>query len=207
MKNQEHSGPLAEVYNAQSPQEIAAHYDAWAGAYDKDMSQAGYRHPSVAVALLARHLQTGAAPILDAGAGTGLVGAWLGILGYPTVDGVDISKGMLEVAAAKGGYRNLHCLALGNDLPFNDGAYQGVISTGVFTTGHVGTEALPELARITASGGTLVITVKETLWIKNFAAAVADDDKLALIAMTEPYVSMPEDAATAPSRAVVLQRA
>lgn len=206
MKNQEHSGPLADVYNAQSPQEIAAHYDAWAGAYDADMSQAGYRHPSVAVALLARHLPVGAAPVLDAGAGTGLVGAWLGILGYPTVDGLDISKGMLEVAAAKGGYRNLHCLALGQNLPLEDGAYQGVISTGVFTTGHVGAEALPELARITAAGGTLVITVKETLWTESFARAIDDNDTLTLVAMTESYVSMPGDAATAPSRAVVLRR-
>ncbi|MBK0327795.1 methyltransferase domain-containing protein [Rhodobacteraceae bacterium F11138] len=206
MKKQEHTGPLASVYAARSPEEIAAHYDAWAGAYDTDMSQAGYRHPSVAVALLARHLEAGASPILDAGAGTGLVGGWLGILGYPTVDGLDISQGMLDVAKAKGGYRDLHCLALGKDLPFEDGAYKAVISTGVFTTGHVGAEALPELARITAPGGTLVITVKGTLWTDSMAAAVADSDKLTMVATTEPYVSMPGDAATAPGRAVVLRR-
>lgn len=201
-----HDGPLADVYGAKSPDEIAAHYDSWAGAYDTDMAQAGYRHPSVAVALFARHLETGAAPVLDAGAGTGLVGAWLGILGYPEVEGLDISEGMLKVAASKGGYKRLHCLALGDDLPFGDGAFQGVISAGVFTTGHVGVEALPELLRITAPGGVLVITVKDTLWVNSFAAEIARMAGVALVETTDPYVSMPGEAATAPSRAVVLRR-
>ena len=201
-----HHGPLADVYGAKNPEEIAAHYDNWAEAYDSDMAKAGYRHPSVAVALLARHLPRGAAPVLDAGAGTGLVGAWLGILGYPEVDGLDISEGMLKVAAAKGGYRGLHCAALGSPLSFEDGAYEGVISAGVFTTGHVGVEALPELIRVTAPNGWLVITVKESLWTNTFAAAIAELDTLALIETTAPYVSMPGEVATAPSRAVVLRR-
>jgi SAM-dependent methyltransferase len=206
MAEHSHGGPLGDVYGAQSPQELAAHYDSWAGAYDADMAQAGYRHPSIAVALLARYLPLGAAPVLDAGAGTGLVGAWLGILGYPEVEGLDISEGMLKVAASKGGYRRLHRLVLGGDLPFESGAFQGVISAGVFTTGHVGAEALPELARITAPGGVLVITVKETLWTGDFAGTVAEMESVVLVETTEPYVSMPGEAATAPSRAVVLRR-
>jgi len=201
-----HDGHLGNVYAAQSPEEIAAHYDDWAEGYDSHMAQTGYRHPSVAVALLARHLPAGPDAILDAGAGTGLVGGWLGILGYPTVDGLDISQGMLKVAASKGGYRDLHCLALGGALPFADEAYQAVISTGVFTTGHVGVDAVPELVRITAKGGVLVITVKETLWNGGFETALAAMDGVTLLATTEPYVSMPGDAATAPSRAIVLQR-
>lgn len=197
---------LADVYGATSPEEIANHYDQWASAYDTDMAQAGYLHPSVAVALLTRHLQPGAAPILDAGAGTGLVGGWLGILGYPDIDGLDISNGMLKVAAAKGGYRQLHHLALGHDLPFSDGAFKAVISAGVFTTGHVGIEALPELVRITAPGGILVLTIKETLWTGAFARAIAEMEGLQLVETTEPYVSMPGEATATPSRAAVLRR-
>ena len=40
--------------------------------------------------------------LLDAGVGTGLIGSWLGIVGYPHVEGLDISEGMLAVAARKG---------------------------------------------------------------------------------------------------------
>ena len=74
-----------------------------------------------ASALLARHLPRGAAPLLDAGAGTGLIGEWLGIMGYPDVEALDISEGMLAVARAKGVYRALHVGVLGGALPFPKG--------------------------------------------------------------------------------------
>jgi predicted TPR repeat methyltransferase len=65
------------VYGATSPEETARKYSQWAKDYDADMSALGYRHPTVCLALLCRHLPAGAAPILDAGAGTGLIGEWL----------------------------------------------------------------------------------------------------------------------------------
>ena len=45
--------------------------------------------------------------MLDAGAGTGLLGEWLKIIGYGPVEGVDLSPGMLAVAARKGVYDRL----------------------------------------------------------------------------------------------------
>jgi predicted TPR repeat methyltransferase len=201
-----HDGHLGAVYDASSPEEIARLYDGWAATYDAEMAMAGYRHPAVGVALIARHVPAGAAPLLDAGVGTGITGGWLGILGYPHVEGLDISEGMLAVARAKGAYAALHRLALGENLPFSDGHFAGIISTGVFTTGHVGAEALPELTRITRRGGVIVLTVKTTLWETDFAAAVDNALGLRLVDRTEPYVSMPGEPATVPSLAIVLQR-
>ncbi len=204
-----HEGALGAVYSAKTPDEIAALYDGWASSYEADMAKAGYRHPSIACALLARHLPPGAGPVLDAGAGTGLMGQWLGILGYPRVEGLDISEGMLDVARAKGVYTALHRLALGGALPFADDAFAGVISAGVFTTGHVGAEALPELLRITRPGGILVFTVKHALWTGSFQAALAAEEtagRLRLVETTAPYVSMPGEAGTAPSLATVVER-
>jgi predicted TPR repeat methyltransferase len=200
---------LNAVYAAKSQEEIAKLYDGWAEAYDADMARAGYRHPAIASALLARHLPRGAAPVLDAGAGTGLAGEWLGILGYPEVEALDISEGMLARARARGVYAAFHRAALGGALPLPEGHYAGVICTGVLTTGHVGTEALPGLLAVTRPGGVLVLTVKETLWIGGFEAAIRDaelDGRAALRETTEPYVSMPGDAGATPSRAVVLAR-
>lgn len=201
----EHEGALGAVYAAKTAAEVAAAYDAWAADYDAEMARAGYRHPSIGLALLARYLPRGAAPVLDAGVGTGLAGPWFGILGYPEVWGVDISEGMLAVAAGKGAYARLSRAVLGEPLDFADGAFAGVISTGVFTTGHVGAEALPELLRITAPGGVIVLTVKGTLWDGGFAAALRALP-VELLEVTEPYVSMPGEAATTPSVAVALRR-
>ncbi|MFH1795514.1 MAG: class I SAM-dependent methyltransferase [Pseudomonadota bacterium] len=209
MADGHHEGALGQVYSAKKPEEVAALYDRWADTYDAEMAAAGYRHPSIALALLARHLPRGAVPVLDAGCGTGLVGEWLGIVGYPRVEGLDISAGMLARAEQKGAYARLHNLALGGPLPFADGHFAGIVSAGVFTTGHVGAEGLDELIRICRKGGAIVLTVKNTLWEGGFAARIAELEAQGLVKRveeTEPYVSMPGEVGTVPSLAVVLRR-
>lgn len=209
MADGHHEGALGQVYSAKKPEEVAALYDRWADTYDAEMAAAGYRHPSIALALLARHLPRGVVPVLDAGCGTGLVGEWLGIVGYPEVEGLDISPGMLERARAKGAYSKLHNLALGGPLPFADGHFAGIVSAGVFTTGHVGAEGLDELIRICRPGGAIVLTVKNTLWEEGFATRIAELEAQGTVTRaeeTEPYVSMPGEVGTVPSRAVVLRR-
>jgi ubiquinone/menaquinone biosynthesis C-methylase UbiE len=207
MKDAKHDGHLGAVYGAKTPLQVAAIYDQWAATYDSEMLVAGYRHPSICLALLARYLPHGTAPVLDAGAGTGLIGEWLGIVGYPTVEALDISEGMLAVAAKKNIYTKLHQLALGGPLPFVDHAFAGIVSTGVFTTGHVGAEALDELIRICQVGGSIVLTVKDTIWHAGFRQAVQELTKMGRVELaeeTKPYISMPGEAGTVPSRAIVL---
>ncbi|MES0001435.1 class I SAM-dependent methyltransferase [Mesorhizobium sp. M0051] len=208
MADSKHHGVLGAVYAAKRPEEVAALYNSWSQTYDADMSAAGYRHPTICLALLARHLPRGAAPLLDAGAGTGLIGEWLNIAGCPEVEALDISEGMLAQAARKGVYSALHCLALGGHLPFADGAYAGIISAGVFTSGHVGVEGLDELIRICRPGGVIVLTVKNTLWEAGFAARITELEAQGLVTRieeTRPYISMPGEADTVPSRGLALR--
>ena len=209
MANTKHEGFLGAAYDAKEIGEVARHYDRWAATYDAEMARFGYRHPTIGLALLARHLPKGAAPVLDAGAGTGLIGEWLAIMGYPLVEALDISEGMLAVAKAKNVYAAFHQLALGGPLPFADGHYAGIIAVGVFTTGHVGAEGLDELIRICRAGGVIVLTVKNTLWHGGFATRVHQcvaQGQVTLAEETPPYVSMPGEEGTIPSRALVLKR-
>ncbi len=201
-------GNLGRVYAARDPEEIAKTYDSWAGTYDADMGRVGYRHPSIVLALLCRHAPRGAGPVLDAGAGTGLIGEWLRIVGFGPVEGLDISEGMLAVARSKNVYGALHRAMLGSPLPFADGRFAAVVSAGVFTTGHVGAEALDELIRITRGGGVLVLTVKDTVWNGGFServAELAEAGRVTLADETPPYVSMPGEPDTVPGRGVVLR--
>lgn len=204
-----HGGHLGAVYDAKKPEEVAALYDGWADTYDAEMAAAGYRHPTICLALMARHLPRGATPLLDAGAGTGLIGEWLGIMGYPHVEALDISEGMLARAGAKGVYKALHRLALGGPLPFETGQFAGIVSAGVFTSGHVGVEGLDELIRICRSGGVIVLTVKNTLWEAGFAGRIDQlerEGSLLRVEETAPYVSMPGEEGTVPSRGLALRR-
>lgn len=199
---------LGAVYQAETAEDVARVYDAWAEKYDEDMSLAGYRHPAISLALLTRHVPKGAVPLLDAGAGTGLIGEWLAITGYAHVEALDISSGMLAVAGRKGVYKALHQAALGTTLPFPDNHFAAIISAGVFTTGHVGVEGLDDLLRVCAPGGTIILTVKEVLWQSSFHERVAKLEAAgvcALIDDTGPYVSMPGEAGTTPSRCVALK--
>ena len=208
MKDGKHNSALDAAYAATRPEEVAAIYDSWSETYDADMSAAGYRHPTICLALLARHLPRGAEPLLDAGAGTGLIGEWLAITGYPRVEALDISQGMLDKAGAKGVYTALHRLAMGDALPFADGAYAGIVSAGVFTSGHVGVEGLDELIRICRPGGVIVLTVKNTLWQAGFDERIAGleaQGRLKRVEETAPYASMPSETDTVPSRGLVLR--
>ena len=208
MKDGKHNSALDAAYAATRSEEVAAIYDSWSETYDADMSAAGYRHPTICLALLARHLPRGAEPLLDAGAGTGLIGEWLAITGYPRVEALDISQGMLDKAGAKGVYTALHRLAMGDALPFADGAYAGIVSAGVFTSGHVGVEGLDELIRICRPGGVIVLTVKNTLWQAGFAERIAGleaQGRLKRVEETAPYASMPSETDTVPSRGLVLR--
>lgn len=208
MGEPKHEGHLGAVYAAKRPEEIAQIYDDWAATYDAEMARVGYQHPSICLALLARYLPRGTAPLLDAGAGTGLIGEWLGTLGYPRVEALDISAGMLAVAEKKNVYAALHNLALGGPLPFEDARFAAIVSAGVFTSGHVGPEGLDELIRICRPDGVIVLTVKDALWTSGFAGHLAELEaagQVVRVEETAPYLSMPGEAGTSPSRGVVLR--
>ena len=84
-----------------------------------------------------------------AGAGTGAMGVFLdGQVG--PVDGTDISPEMLEVAESKKVYRRLFIGDLTARLDVESGSYRSVVSSGTFTTGHVGPDALDEVLRLRA---------------------------------------------------------
>ncbi|MEM9031995.1 MAG: class I SAM-dependent methyltransferase, partial [Pseudomonadota bacterium] len=98
--------------------------------------------------------------VLDAGCGTGLVAASLpsGI----EVDGIDLSPDMLAVAGQRDRYRALIEADLTSALPFENETYRGLVSSGTFTHGHVGPEALQELLRCLTSGAIAALSTNAT---------------------------------------------
>lgn len=155
---------IEKVYAATSDAALRGLYDEWAASYDADMQQVGYLHVPVITGLVARHLPSRAAAILDAGVGTGAIGNILSILGYNNLSGLDMSEGMLAQAKARGCYVDLRLGVLGVRLDFSDGAFDGIISTGTFTNGHAPAAAFDELVRVLEPGGFLMFTVGTVIW-------------------------------------------
>ena len=138
-------------------------YNEWANKYDHDNDATlGTISQPKTVEILCTVLEKHA-KILDAGCGTGLVGAELAKQGYDAFDGVDLSAEMLQHAKTRG-YAKLFQYSLNDLLPISDGAYDAIISAGLFTHGHVKTHAIRELIRITKSGGYLCFTINEGVY-------------------------------------------
>ena len=166
---------LDRVFAAKSPDESRKLYDQWASSYDADMQKWSFTAPRIVVQLAQKYLEISPADatVVDAGCGSGLVGTELANLGFKTVDGLDLSDGMLKVARNTGAYRDLNMADLTQRLEAKDGAYDALVCSGTFTHGHLGPEPLPEFARIVKAGGILVITVLETFWKEgNFEGVV-----------------------------------
>ena len=92
--------------------------------------------------------------IIDAGTGTGIVGAALAKLGYTNIDALDISQEMLNEAAKKKVYTKFFCAPL-NEQRISDietGAYHALICIGTMLASHVKAAALEEMARMVRPG-------------------------------------------------------
>jgi predicted TPR repeat methyltransferase len=151
---------LKRAYSIKTPQDSVELYRDWAATYDKDFAaRMDYLAPQVVADVFAERAGADDAPILDVGAGTGLVGEALAGHGNWPVDGLDISKEMLEVAMSKGCYRQVVPADLTQKLALKPDTYGGVISAGTFTHGHVGPDALDGLLRIAKQGALFVLGV------------------------------------------------
>jgi predicted TPR repeat methyltransferase len=84
-------------------------------------------------------------------------------LGLATVDGIDISPEMLQVAARRGVYRHLITADLTRPLEVEH-RYDGAVSAGTFTSGHVGPDALPAIVALLQPGAVIAWVVATSMW-------------------------------------------
>ncbi|MEJ2871831.1 class I SAM-dependent methyltransferase [Actinomycetospora sp. OC33-EN08] len=178
------SAYMRRAYTLADPDAARDLYDEWAESYDTELAgdAQGYVAPVIAARTVADAAGVGG-EILDAGCGTGLVGVELAALGATTVDGVDLSPGMLEKAKATGAYRRLAPADLSRALPVPADSYDVVVCVGTLTHGHVGPGAFGEFVRLSRPGGTIVATVLDDIW--DSGGYRAEVDRLAQMAMIE----------------------
>ncbi|MFT5224493.1 MAG: putative TPR repeat methyltransferase [Polaribacter sp.] len=162
MSEDERTKQLHKAYQATNPEQTTEVYNDWAKTYEAHMSEAGYTHPAMVASMFSRHVKSGDQPVLDAGAGTGIMGEILTGLGFSNLTGIDASEQMLARAASDGKYQQLKQCYLGEPLEFDDNQFAVVVSSGVFTQGHAPLSGFDELIRITEPGGILVFSVSRS---------------------------------------------
>ena len=161
------------VIEAPTNEERQARYDLWARNYDADIGTVEDYLAPLTTAKVAKDYLAPGGRILDAGAGTGLSGQALKAEGFNNIVAVDFSAGMLEVAAQKGIYRELHQCDLGQPTDFPDGSFDGVFTCG--TTSQMPSASLREFARLLKPGGRIVFSVwPEAFKDHGYAANLAE---------------------------------
>ena len=185
---------LAEQF-ASDTSAITGIYDDWATGYDSDLDAWGYQAPTVATRLLANLVQPDAR-VLDAGCGTGLVGAALVEAGFTDLAGIDVSTASLELARATGSYGVLGVEDLASPpTGLADHAFAAVICVGVMTYLADVEATCREFCRITAPGAAIVLTQRSDLFVsRNTAAAFAAveaDGLWSVLDVTEPRPYLP----------------
>jgi predicted TPR repeat methyltransferase len=111
---------------------IVETFDRFASSFDEKLQRLEYRAPHLVAASLIHHslYQTGRAAVLDAGCGTGLCGPLIKSSAGRLV-GVDLSPKMLELAAGRGVYDELHVAELTGYLGSHAGEFDIVVSADV----------------------------------------------------------------------------
>lgn len=175
-RNAFYNGTLLTLNSSSSDEYIKNIYETWAEHYNKVTGNAGYVAYKTCPPIFHQVLKEVTnnnnmdIRILDAGAGTGLVGKILYDLGYRNIDALDSSQKMLDEAQKMNIYKKTFCAALGEDaIPgIDDDQYDAVICVGSLTIGHVKPIALDEFVRIVKPGGVIGFTLRKDVYNESF---------------------------------------
>lgn len=149
---------LNRVYAARDAAELSRSYAEWAEQYDRDVMAMGYQTPGIVAGLMGRHVPVSSGPVLDCGAGTGLMGLLLAGLGYRGLAAMDLSEPMLAVARSRGCYDDARVGVLGEALDYPADRFGAIVAAGVFTAGHAPATAYDEIARMLRPGGIFIVS-------------------------------------------------
>jgi predicted TPR repeat methyltransferase len=183
------------VYSSRNIRELEERYDEWAEDYDRNLEEDfAWRGPQVAAEVFAKYVPK-EAKVLDAGAGTGLMGEALVQLGYERLTGMDLSRGMLKQAARRNIYEELHRMVMGEPLDFETGSFDAVVSVGVLTLGHAPASSLDEMVRVTRPGGYVVFTLRPDVYeshgFREKQAELVEAGKWELVEVSEKEQVLP----------------
>ena len=167
---------LNDAYSVKTPEDNIKLYKVWASSYDDDFAKKNdYRSPVLISNYYDKYSNKNDVPVLDVGAGTGLIAEVMNKKNTIDIDAIDISPEMLESAKSKNCYNKLIEADLTENLDIDNNYYGAIVSAGTFTHGHIGPNALDELLRVTKPSGLFVITIHSKVYVnQNFEQKFQD---------------------------------
>jgi len=163
--SQKDVGNKIPIYKLKTTDEVMKYYDEWGikNKYDQDMVDWDYTGPKETVNTFIKYAKNKNIKILDAGCGTGLVGVELKKHNYLNIDGMDLSKKLLDLIP-NGYYQNLSQVDLNKTIKTESNTYDAIMCVGTFTFGHVKPHALDEFIRISKNKSLICFTINEGIY-------------------------------------------
>ena len=148
-----------QAYKLGTTEDHRRFYAEQALSYDQVfVEREGYVYPRQIAGCYAELACRDDVPIADLGCGTGLIGNHLKGRSL-AIDGFDLSTAMLSEAARKDVYRHLHAVNLKFPVSDQANSYGALLSSGTFTLGHLGPNALANCLDMARSGALCVIGI------------------------------------------------
>ncbi|WP_137700569.1 class I SAM-dependent DNA methyltransferase [Marimonas lutisalis] len=154
-------GFLDQAYHVPEGGDTRRLYSEWAETYERELSDNGYVTPQRIAAALAKFTKDPAAPLLDYGCGTGMSGEALRAAGFSTIDGVDVTAEMLDIARAKSIYRTITIADPAEPAPVTPGAYPMIAAIGVIGIGAAPLSLFDELMHALPKGGLFALSFND----------------------------------------------
>ena len=158
------SPSLTAAYALSSVEDNRRLYAAWSKDYDQEFALTmDYILPQHVAQCFVEN--DGSGPVLDIGAGTGLLGQLLYDHCRP-VDALDLSQEMLDAATHKNIYRHLYAADVTVPIEHSGGLYDGIVSSGTFTHGHVGPDAIDNLFALARAEALFCLSINKRHWVE-----------------------------------------
>ena len=151
---------LDKIYKSNSKISSKELYDKWAPYYDNELTENKYITPFRCAQILSDLIHNKKIKILDVGCGTGLSGFSLRKFGFNTMDGLDLSKEMLKIAADKKIYQNLFNIDL-NKLSSLKKKYDAIIAAGVISPTHANPDTILNSYSILNKKGLMIFSIND----------------------------------------------
>jgi len=124
-------------------------------------------------------------PILDFGCGTGLSGLALSLAGFTTIDSMDMTQEMLDLAAEKNMYRSLNLSEPDQPFTVKKGTYSAICAFGVIGAGAAPIEVFEMLLEALDPGGKFVLsyndhTLEDPVFYTRIEDAISEGNALLL---------------------------
>lgn len=140
------------------------YYDDWSQTYDETLKKWNYKAPNKVSKILKLKNSYKPKSILDLACGTGLFAEEvLKIYPFAKIDGIDISRKILNIAKSKKIYRNLIYSNFDNQLIINN-KYDLISCIGAMTYTKDPSLLLKRIYNLTNSFGSFIFTHRTDLW-------------------------------------------